>query len=67
MSDERLIGQFEKVRIEVDGPDVILTLPKNPSRAHWTDFAQIEHGLLMAIKHCQDWEAAQKTNGGSKQ
>ena len=66
MSDERLIGQFERVRIEVDGPDVILTTPKNPCRAHWSDFAQIEQGLLIAIKRCQDWEAQQKGNGGSK-
>ena len=64
MSDERLIGEFERVRIEVDGPDVILTLPKNPARAHWTDFAQIEQGLMLAIKNCQNWEAAQKRNGG---
>ena len=64
MPDDRLIGQFERVRIEVDGPDVILTLPKNPSRAHWTDFAQIEQGLLLAIKHCRDWEATHKGNGG---
>lgn len=66
MADDRLIGQFQRVRIEVDGPDVILTLPKNPSRAHWTDFAQIEQGLLIAIKNCRDWEAKQKGNGGRK-
>ena len=58
----QLIGEFERVRIEVDGPDVILTLPKNPSRAHWSDFSQIEQGLLLAIRRCQEWEAAQKRN-----
>ena len=52
MSDARQIGDFERVRIEVDGPDVILTLPKNPSRAHWSDFAQIQDGLSIAIRHC---------------
>ena len=64
MTDERMIGRFDKVTVSTDGPDVLMQLPKNPCRAHWTDFAQIQHGLAVAIRRCQDWEKANKSNGG---
>lgn len=56
MVDERRIGKFEKVTISVDGPDVLLQVPKNPCRAHWTDFYQIKQGLERAILQAQQWE-----------
>lgn len=58
------IGEFDKVTISTDGPDVILQMPANPVRAHWTDFAQIEQGILLAIKQAKDWEAQNSKNGG---
>jgi len=59
----RRIGQFEKVTISTDGPDVLLQIPKNPCRAHWTDILQVANGLYMAIKQAQDWEKINKKNG----
>ncbi len=61
MSDDLRIGKFDKVRVESDGPDIILTLPKNPSRAHWTDFAQIVGGINFKIAEAQAWEKANAT------
>ena len=58
------IGQFQKVTISTDGPDVLIQLPANPSRAHWSDFQRIQDGLTVAIKQAQDWEQANKRNGG---
>ena len=66
MADERLIGKFDKVSVWTDGPDVILKLPKNPARAHWTDFMQVANGILMAVRQAQQWEIAKKQNGGQK-
>lgn len=58
------IGEFDKVTISTDGPDVILQMPGNPVRAHWTDFVQIEEGILLAVKQARDWETANAKNGG---
>lgn len=60
------IGKFDKVSVSTDGPDVLLQLPANPCRAHWTDFAQIEQALLIATKQARDWESANKKNGGRR-
>ncbi len=63
MSDDLRIGKFERVRVESDGPDVILTLPKNPARAHWTDWAQVVGGLNVKIQEAQAWERHNVTKG----
>jgi len=61
------IGKFDKVTISTDGPDVLLQLPDRFTRAHWSDFAQIEQGIMLAIRQCQDWEKRTSVNGGEKQ
>lgn len=59
MSDDLRIGKLDRVRINSDGPDVMLTLPKNPARAHWTDFQQIVNGLQLKIHEAMAWEREQ--------
>ena len=58
------IGRLDKVTVSTDGPDVLIQLPGNPCRAHWTDFAQIVNGLTIAIRQAQDWEKENKRNEG---
>lgn len=56
MSDELRIGKFERVRVQQDGPDVRLTVPKNPCQCHWTDMAQLVGALNVGIQQAQQWE-----------
>ena len=61
------MGKFDRVTVSTDGPDVIMQLPSNPTRAHWSDFVRLEGAIQSAIKQCQDWEAQEKSNGSKPQ
>ena len=60
-NDSFRLGKFDRVRVNAEGPDVILELPKNPARCHWTDMAQIVQGLNIKIKEAYEWEQAKQT------
>jgi len=57
------IGKFDHVRVDGEGPDVMLTMPALTSRAHWTDFAQIVNALQIKIVEAQQWERQNLTQG----